>query len=452
MKCRKLKICLVDDEELIRVTISDDLRELNFDVEYFDNAEPALGFIKQTPIDVLVTDIKMPGMSGLELMKRVKTFQPNVFIILMTAFASVKSAVDAIKTGAYDYIAKPFETEELLTILERICEIKNLHGYNTEFQRHFKNVFSLDSYWGKSPHVQQVRNSIQIVGNSFSTVLIAGETGTGKELVANILHYNSSRAHKPLIKVSCAILAKEVFESELFGHEKGAFTGADKKRIGRFEDADGGTIFLDDIDDVPLEMQVKLLRVLQEGEIERVGSSKPIKIDVRVIASTKADLKELIKKGEFREDLYYRLNVFPIQLPALRNRPEDIEILLHGFLVDYYNGKEYTIDDDVIRVLKDYSWHGNTRELKNFSERISLIAPDGIITMQHIPQEIYYQHSIPLIHNQINKSLNDIVSQVERELIIAALTECSGSKNKAAEKLGVPLTTLRSKLERYNIR
>ncbi|RMD51361.1 MAG: sigma-54-dependent Fis family transcriptional regulator, partial [Ignavibacteria bacterium] len=273
----------------------------------------------------------------------------------------------------------------------------------------------------------------------------------GKEVVANIIHYSSNRAEKPLIKVSCAILSEDVIESELFGHEKGAFTGAEKTRIGRFEEANYGTIFLDDIDDVPLSVQVKLLRALQENEIERVGSNKPIKIDVRVVASTKVNLEKLVEEGKFREDLYYRLNVFPINLPPLRNRKEDIRILIKKFVEHFAEGRSITVEEDFFEILTQYHWPGNVRQLKNFIERCMILAADGVIHKGMIPREYCTSENMLSIDDLDGKSLPDIISEFEMNIIKSFLDKNGWNKTKTAEELGIPLNTLRSKMEKFGL-
>ena len=445
----KLNICIVDDEEILRVTTTEDLRDAGHNVVDFALPVDALEYIKQHPnIDLVISDIKMPQMNGLELLKKIKEYNSDICVILITAYGDVKSAVQAIKLGAFDYITKPFEPVELINLIDKVAQINCLKYRNKEYSNFFLDKYDINSYWGISDSVKKIKEDIKLVANSNTTVLITGETGTGKELVANIIHYNSNRNKKPLVKVSCAILSKDVFESELFGHVKGAYTGAEKERIGRFEQADGGTIYLDDIDDIPLELQVKLLRVLQEGELEKVGSNKTIKIDVRVIASTKADLKKLVEEGKFRQDLYYRLKIFPIQLTPLREREKDIPILFNNFLRKFSGNRNISVSEDVYEILNNYSWPGNTRELKNLVERLTLIAKDDKITADLIPEE--FTASSASVGHSKNK-LADIISSVEIESIEEALMKANGNKSKAAEILGIPVSTLRSKLEKYNL-
>lgn len=449
---KKLNICIVEDEEILRVSLKDDLLDAGYIVNDFENPVKAIEHFRKKNCDIVISDIRLPEMNGLDLLSEIKSLNPNTFVIMMTAFGSVETAVDAMKKGAYDYITKPFDKEELLLLINRIKELKSLQAKNTEYQNYFEDKFNFDSFIGISDYVKQLKETLKIISQANSTVLITGETGTGKELIANLIHYNSPRRYKPLVKVSCGILSKEVIESELFGHEKGAFTGADKLRIGRFEKADQGTIYLDDIDDVPLEVQIKLLRVIQEQEIERVGSSESIKIDVRIIASTKADLNKLVQEGKFREDLYYRLNVLPIHLKPLRERKEDIIPLFNNFLSKFSNQKQFEIESSVYEILKNYRWSGNVRELKNLTERLSILCYDFKITAGRLPQEIISNEQIiGNILKSENKSLTEILEEVEKQLIQNALIRTGNNKAKAAELLGLPPSTLKSKIDKYGM-
>ncbi|VAW26376.1 Two-component system response regulator protein, partial [hydrothermal vent metagenome] len=335
----KLKIAVVDDERIIRITIADELRDKNYIVKEYANAQSVLIDYKDFLPDILITDIKMPGMDGIELLKKIKQLNANIIVIVMSAFGTVDVAVEAMKLGAFDYLTKPFNTDEIFIILNKIKEVTSIKEENRILRKKIEKKYDFSRFIGDEKTNQEIFKHIQIVANTNTSVLITGETGTGKELLTNIIHYNSNRINKPFVKVSCAILSKEIFESEMFGHIKGAFTGAEYDKVGRFELANEGTIYLDDIDDVPLELQVKLLRVLEEREIEKVGSSKAIPIDVRLIASTKRDLLELVKEGKFREDLYYRLKVFPIDLPPLRERRNDIEYLIYYYIDKFKNNK-----------------------------------------------------------------------------------------------------------------
>ena len=447
----KLSICLVDDEEILRVSLRDDLIDAGYIVRDFDDPVSALNFLRVSRVDVVISDMRMPGMDGLELLSRVKSIDPGIFFVIMTAYGSVSNAVEAMKRGAYDYIMKPFGKDELILLLKRIEELSGLRRRNREFTDVLRDQYNCDAFIGVSEFTKNLKEILKVVASSDSTVLITGETGTGKELLANLIHYNSPRRDKPLVKVSCAILSREVIESELFGHEKGAFTGADKQRIARFEKADQGTIYLDDIDDVPLDVQVKLLRVLQEQEIERVGGNEPIKIDVRAIASTKADLLKLSREGKFREDLYYRLNIIPVDLKPLRERREDIAPLFDHFIKQFAGDRHLKVEDEVYDVIWSYSWPGNTRELKNLAERLAILSTDEKIMVSKLPQEFFNISTDIDNINCVGKSLNEILDSIEKKLIKSALTKSGGSKSKAADLLGVPPSTLKSKIEKLQL-
>ena len=447
----KLSICLVDDEEILRVSLRDDLIDAGYIVRDFDDPVSALNFLRVSRVDVVISDMRMPGMDGLELLSRVKSIDPGIFFVIMTAYGSVGNAVEAMKTGAYDYIMKPFSKDELILLLKRIEELSGLRRRNREFTDVLRDQYNCNAFVGISEFTKNLKETLKVVASSNSTVLISGETGTGKELLANLIHYNSPRRDKPLVKVSCAILSREVIESELFGHEKGAFTGADKQHIARFEKADQGTIYLDDIDDVPLDVQVKLLRVLQEQEIERVGGNESIKIDVRVIASTKADLLKLSREGKFREDLYYRLNIIPVDLKPLRERREDIAPLFDHFIKQFAGDRHLKIEDEVYDVIWSYSWPGNTRELKNLAERLAILSTDERITVSKLPQEFFNISTVLDNIDCAGKSLNEILDSIEKRLIKSALTKSGGSKSKAADLLGVPPSTLKSKIEKLQL-
>lgn len=446
-----LNIIIVDDEDILRISLKDDLLDAGYRVKDFRNPEDALRSVEKQPVDVVITDIKMPRMDGLELLSRIKQLQPDAQVIVMTAYSSVDSAVEAMKKGAYDYIAKPFKIDELFLRLERIAELRSVKQENRHLSSTLASHYTLNSFVGKSEAVQQIRELVETVADSPTTVLITGETGTGKELLANIIHFNSNRRTKPLVKVSCAVLSREIFESELFGHEKGAFTGAAQQKKGRFELADGGTLYLDDVDDIPLELQVKLLRVLQEQEFERVGGTQTIRVDVRVIASTKADLKKLVAEGKFREDLYYRLNVFPIHLAPLRERQEDIPLLVEHFCKEMAPESEIVFRPEVINCLTLYSWPGNVRELKNIVERLILLSRGEEVDLAKIPLEILEPDGVAPEVCIGRKPLNEVMEDIEVNLIRRALQISGWNQNRAAELLGLPPSTLRTKMSKYKI-
>lgn len=448
-----LKIFVVDDERLIRVTTADDLREAGYHVREFASAEAALQTLREedAEVDIVISDLKMPGMDGLEFIAHLKKLRPEVYVLLITAHATVGTAVEAMKRGAYDYISKPFSMEEMLLTIERIREFKSVKEENKQLRTQVKKKFDLSSYVGSGQESQKVFELVKIIADKPTTVLITGETGTGKELLTNIIHFNSNRSNKPLIKVSCAILSREIFESELFGHVKGAFTGADTSKTGRFEMADKGTLYLDDIDDIPLDLQVKLLRALEEGEIERVGGGETIKIDVRVIASTKKDLKQMVAEGKFREDLFYRLNVFPINLPPLRERPKDISQLAKHFVAEFSQSNAVKIDEEVIEILKQYAFPGNVREMKNLMERLVLLSQNGVINKNILPMEVRFPGKPHTCFYFESKPLDEIMREVETNAIMDALLRSGGNKAKAAQILQVPASTLKSRIEKLQL-
>lgn len=446
-----MHIFVVDDERIIRVALADELRDEKYEVSEFADAPSALMAMKTKVPDIVITDLSMPSIDGIEFLEKIKTVNPSIEVILMTAYSTVSTAVKAMKSGAYDYIEKPFENEHILFIVKRIQELKEVKTENKELKKKLKQKFDFSAYVGDTGKVKQIFELVKIVAPKSTSVLIQGETGTGKELLTNIIHHNSARKKKPLVKVSCAILSREIFESELFGHEKGAFTGAVAEKKGRFELADGGTIYLDDIDDVPIDLQVKLLRALEEREIQRVGGANVIKIDIRLIASTKKDLKKMVEEGTFREDLYYRLSVFPLELPPLRERPDDIVSLTKHFVSIFSEDTEIQINNEVFEILKEYPFPGNIRELKNLSERLCLLATNNIITEEIIPYEVKYPgiKSDSVIAE--NKNLNDFLIEVEKNAIIKALDQAAGNKTKAAEILGLPASTLKSKISKFKL-
>jgi DNA-binding NtrC family response regulator len=448
-----IKIFVVDDERIVRVTTADYLRDAGYDVKEFTSAQSALQILKEfnEQVDIIITDLNMPNMNGLEFLTKIKELRPDSFVLLMTGYATVETAVEAMKLGAYDYISKPFNIEELLLVIKRITEIKEVKEENVQLRKQIQKTFDTSSFIGKSLITQKVFDLVEIITRKDTTVLITGETGTGKELLTNIIHFNSNRSKGPFIKVSCAILSREIFESELFGHEKGAFTSAEKEKIGRFELANNGTIYLDDIDDIPLDLQVKLLRVLEEGEIERVGGTKTIKIDVRVIASTKKDLKEMVAQGKFREDLFYRLNVFPIELPPLRERRDDIELLAWHFAREFAQGGNIEINPEAMELIKLYPFSGNVRELKNLMERLVLLARTNVIDKNILPIEFRFPGKPHTCFFYGNKPLDDMLREVETNAIIDALLRSGGNKAKAAQILHLPASTLKSRIEKLNI-
>jgi nitrogen regulation protein NR(I) len=460
-------VLIVDDEMNIRRVLAAMLKREGYEATTSADGEQALAVLAKTPVDVVVTDLVMPKLGGMELLKRVSSEFPDVPVIVITAHGSVDSAVAALKAGAFDYITKPFEQEELKKVIAKAArahdlERHDLHGAPGESDR--------PPLVGESPSMNAVHEMVARVADSPSTVLITGESGTGKELIAKALHRGSARRDKPLIKVNCAAIPKDLVESELFGYEKGAFTGAVGSKPGRFELADGGTLFLDEIGEVPVEMQVKLLRALQESEFERVGGIKTLRVDVRLVAATNRDLKQLIAEGRFREDLYYRLAVVPIALPPLRDRREDIPLLVTHF-VEKYNqrlGKRVEgIEPEALELLMGYSWPGNIRELENLMERSVLFADASLIQASALPDALRERGPYPAtpvsgighlgaIAAPSGASMKEIVRQaqaeLERGLITRALEETGGNVTRAAKRLQISRKSLQVKMKELGLR
>jgi len=452
-----MRVLIVEDEKIKRITMTDALLREGYDVVAVENPIEALNVFKTKEFDVVITDIRLPHMSGLDFLREIKSLKPDTTVIVMTAYATVDSAIRAMKLGAYDYLTKPFSSEELILILERLKDFRRLLEENIKLKQEITERYSFGNIVGKSKKMREVYELIETVALRDATVLIIGESGTGKELIANAIHYNSPRKDKPLIKCSCAALVETLLESELFGHERGAFTGAVKERKGRFELSNGGSIFLDDIDDIPLSTQSKLLRVLQEKEIERVGGTRTIKIDIRIICATKIDLLKLVKQGKFREDLYYRLNIVPINLPPLRERKEDVTLLIDSLINKYCaKGEKKAFSPEAMKVLIDYDWPGNVRELENVIERVVALTRDEEIKLADLPDFLIVTpdnacnlHLIDVMEDAA--SFEDMISDMEKRLLVLALEKAGGNKSEAARILKMKRETLRDKVEKYGI-
>ncbi|HET9597935.1 MAG TPA: sigma-54 dependent transcriptional regulator [Anaeromyxobacteraceae bacterium] len=460
-------VLIVDDELNIRRVLAAMLAREGYEVTTAADGEQALAVLHKTPVHVVVTDLVMPRLGGLELLQKVSVDYPDVPVIVITAHGTVDSAVQALKAGAFDYVTKPFEQEELKKVIAKATraheiERQNVHGAAAGGEG--------PPLVGQSGSMRQIYEIVAKVADSPSTVLITGESGTGKELIARELHRRSSRREKPLIKVNCAAIPKDLVESELFGYEKGAFTGAVGSKPGRFELADGGTLFLDEIGEIPVEMQVKLLRALQESEFERVGGIKTLRVDVRLIAATNRDLEELIREGRFREDLYYRLAVVPIALPPLRDRREDIPLLVQHFIAKYdqrLGKKVERVDDEAMAMLLAYAWPGNIRELENLMERSVLFADGPIIHGASLPDALRERApgpAVPIaavgplgaIAAPSGASMKEIVRQaqaeLEKELIGRALEETGGNVTRAAKRLQISRKSLQVKMKELGLR
>jgi two-component system NtrC family response regulator len=397
----------------------------------------------------------MPGMDGIQLLREVRGLQPEAVVVLMTAYGTVGTAVAAMKEGAYDYLTKPIDLDELLLLIQRVEREVVLGQENRHLKEQLREKFKVDFIVSASRQMEEALNLVGRVSQSSATILILGESGTGKELIARAIHYSSPRADKPFVKVNCAALPENLLESELFGHEKGAFTGAVARRVGRFELADQGSIFLDEIGDLSPSLQMKLLRVLQEKEFERVGSNQTIRSDVRVIAATNRNLEEAIRKGTFREDLYYRLNVVTVSLPPLRERKEDIPLLVEHFLKKYNreNKKNVTsLSKEARDLLMRYDYPGNVRELENIVERAVVLCRGDALTTQDLPLNLREgQAEAVLERDRGTQSLPDTLEEIERQLIVKALERSGGVQTKAAEELGISERVLRYKMKKYSL-
>jgi two-component system, NtrC family, response regulator AtoC len=443
------RILVVDDEVNARTALAELLRDEGFEVETAADAFKALGKYESFSPHVVVTDLKMPGMDGIELVKKIRAMEDSAAVVVMTAFGAVSSAVDAMRAGAADYLTKPLNFDELLVVLDKVFDQQALRRETRQLRQRVRDRVAPNNIVGSSPPMQRVFEVVDQVAPSKATVLITGESGTGKELVANAIHQRSPRANGPFVKLHCAALAESLLESELFGHEKGSFTGAMARKDGRFQIADGGTLFLDEIGEISPSIQVKLLRFLQEHEFERVGGTQTIRVDVRVIAATNKNLAEEVAKGRFREDLFYRLNVVALEMPPLRDRRTDIPALAKFFLDRYTKDNGKTIDSfgpDTLELLCAYDWPGNVRELENAIERAVVLASTSVIEPRHLP---------PSVQPRVTPAGMPIVpgakmADLERYAIIETLKATGGSTSKAAEILGISVRTIQYRLHEYN--
>lgn len=447
------RILVVDDEKGMRDLLRKVLSKEGYEVISAEDGEEGLNLIKENSFDIVIADLDMPVMNGIEMIKRAKDFDPNITIIIITAYASIESAVEALKLGAYDYLIKPFEIDELKIVIKKAMERINLVSENKYLKQEIDEKFYFPGVIGKSESMKRVIELIDAVSKTDSVVLIEGESGTGKELVAKAIHQNSPRKNNPFIVLNCGALSEGVLESELFGHEKGSFSGAFTQRKGRFELAHTGTLFIDEVGELSLSAQTRLLRVLQEKEFERVGGNYPIKVDVRIIAATNKNLEKEVKENRFREDLFYRLNVIKINVPPLRERKEDIVELANFFINKFsreMNKKIEGLSTEAIKVLKNYSWPGNIRELQNVIERAVVLCREQIITPRELPDNIAKETEImSQIELRSGETLDEAIERIEKSIILKALKKCGYSQTKTAEYLGVKRTTLRYKLEKY---
>ncbi len=442
----KAKILVVDDELIVRQSLKHWFEEDGYLVETADSGEIALKHFEIGKYDILLVDMKMPGMSGLDLLNKVKEFDQSVIVILITAFASVPSAIKALKSGAYDYITKPVDPDELTNLIENALNQKYLKTENEALKENLDEIIKPDNLIGESGEIKKIYSLINTVSQTDTTVMIRGESGTGKELVAKAIHINSKRKYFPIITVNCGALAESLLESELFGHEKGAFTGAQFKRKGKFEMANGGTIFLDEIGGVSPKMQVELLRVIETKQFTRVGGNDVIKSDFRVIAATNEPLEDLVKQGKFREDLYYRLDVFTILIPPLRERIEDIPLLAYYFLKKFsvsMNKKKDLISPEAMDFLVKYKWPGNVRELENAIERAVVVSKSNSISVNDLPFQVSSNNN----YDKNDKS----IAAMEKRHITLVLNELNWNISRSAEALKIDRVTLYNKINKYGL-
>ncbi|MBW1680324.1 MAG: sigma-54-dependent Fis family transcriptional regulator [Deltaproteobacteria bacterium] len=452
------RILVVDDEEKVRDAFSEFLTTEGFEVATASDGEVAQRMLDEDVFDVTLIDMNMPKVDGMAVLKHLVDRDPEAVGIILTGYASIRNAVEAMKAGAYDYLSKPVKMEEVALVIRRAMELRALRRENYALKRQLKEKYKFKNFIGDSPQMRKVFRIIEKVADTDSTVLILGASGTGKELVARAIHYNSTRKDKPLIPVNCGAIPGELLESELFGHEKGAFTHAIKTRIGRFEMAKGGTIFLDEVGEMSPQLQIKLLRVLQEQEFERLGGTRTIKCDVRILAATNKDLDRAVEDGSFREDLYYRLKVIPIQLPPLKDRSGDIPLLVNHFLSKMIRVKKKGvkgISKEVMSALERYDWPGNVRELENIIERMVILCEGDQITVEDLPEKIARKGAVSqVIQTAIPDegfSLSHAVNEYEKRLILSALEKTGWVKNRAAKLLNMNRTTLVEKIKKQGL-
>ena len=449
------RLLIVEDEPILRVTMGEALAREGWVVDVAEDGNEGLALFEEHLHDVVVTDLVMPGADGMDILNRVKEDNPEATVILISAHGTVERAVEAMRLGAADFIEKPFSIVELLLRLNNVCSFKQLREQNIRLQEQLERRYAFGNIIGKSKRMQEVFELIKVVANSEASVVVQGESGTGKEMVASAIHYNSPRRAMPYIRVSCAALPESLVESELFGYEKGAFTGAAERRIGRFEAASGGTLFLDEIGELPLSVQVKLLRVLQEKQIERLGSHRPVDVDVRIVSASLRPLEEEIASGKFRDDLYFRVNTVTIVLPPLRERREDIPLLAEHFLLEFARDREISstgFTSEVLQIFDTYPWPGNVRELRNTVERAWLFCKRGIITVDELPPTLH--RSVSMASKSASHSvltLQEAVARAEMEAIRAALSTTDGQRIRAAELLRVSRKTLWEKMKSYGM-
>ncbi len=456
----KPRILVVDDEESIREFLDIMLKKEGYEVSLADNGEAAIEFLKKRSFDMVISDMQMPKVTGIELLRHVKDNYPDLLFMMITAFGTTETAVEAMKMGAYDYLTKPFKIDEVRILIQNALRSKSLEVENRNLKKELGKEYSFDNLVGNSEAMHKVYDLIKRVAQSPTNVLVTGESGTGKEMIAKAIHYNGPLKDKPFVTVNCGAIPESLMESEMFGHKKGSFTGAVSDKPGLFEVADGGSLFLDEVGELPLSIQVKLLRAIQERVIRRVGATDDLKVDVRIIAATNRDLEEMIQKGGFREDLFYRLNVIQIKSPPLRERKEDIPLLAKHFLNKYNErlGRQvHGISDEAMNTLTNYNYPGNVRELENVIERTVALEGGTTILPESLPpfvntslgRKMASAYEIEITDEGVD--LERILEQIEKELIIKAVHKTNGVKKKAAKLLGVSFRSMRYRVDKYNL-
>lgn len=451
----KSKILIIDDDSSLRRVLEYNLQEENYQVYAAASGEEGLRLFSEETPDLVISDMKMPGMDGMKVLKAIKELSPETLVIMITAFGTVDIAVEAMKAGAYDYITKPFNRDGLRLTVAKALKFRNLAADNKRLKNELADRNDFRTMIGSSAAMERVFQVVAKVADTDVSVLITGESGTGKEMVARSIHARSSRREYPFVAINCAAIPRDLLESELFGHVKGAFTGAIKDKTGKFQLADGGTLFLDEVGELPLELQPKLLRALQEKEVEPVGGTKPHKLDVRVVAATNLDIEKALAEARFREDLYYRLAVIPIHLPSLRERREDIALLLRYFCRKH-GAERVSFDKSSMAAINSYRWPGNVRELENLVERILIMRGSDLITLGDLPDKIRTVRTVPC---DTSKSGNVVnlpdegypLEQLEREIVVEALERNHWNQSAAARFLSIPRHTLIYRIEKYGI-
>ncbi len=449
-------ILVVDDEKNYLVVLEALLGSEGYEMITALDAKKAIAAAGAADLDLIITDMKMPGMSGMELLEKIKSMNPDLPVIMMTAFGTIEMAVEAMRKGAYDYIQKPFENEQLKLTVKKALNNYRLIKENRLLTEALSERFKFGNIVGKSSQMKKIYDLIEKVSPSRASVLITGPSGTGKELIAKAIHYRSTRKDRPFISINCGALTETLLESELFGHEKGAFTGAISMKKGRFELADGGTLFLDEVGDMPASLQVKLLRVLQEMEFERVGGTKTIQVDVRILSASNRNIREDVAEGDFREDLYYRLNVIHMEVPALKERVDDIPLLVRHFIAKYKEDSATAgveLAPEVWKTLYSYPWPGNVRQLENIIERAIVLNSSGTLTLADLPDELTGAETQFDVDRLIpgNVTLPEALEKIEERLVRRALAQCNNVQSHAAKNLGITKSLIQHKMKKYNI-